>query len=124
MEHRELTYLECRPHSELQGWIQSLWTFDAAALTAPVYEHFVPPDGCISILSKRQADISASRALRLCARQVSHAKSQSSPRVVLFKKMSQIFKTISLRSAKMKLCSSQREHPAPVIGGWKPPLRV
>jgi AraC-like DNA-binding protein len=57
MEQRELTYSERRPRSELQDWIQSLWTFDATALGAPVYEHFVPPDGCISILSRRQADV-------------------------------------------------------------------
>jgi AraC-like DNA-binding protein len=57
MERRELTYSERRPQGDLRDWIQSLWTFDATALTPAEYEHFVPPDGCISILSKRQAEI-------------------------------------------------------------------
>jgi hypothetical protein len=56
MRQSELIYSERRPQSDLLPWIQSLWTFDATALAASEYEHFVPPDGCISILSKRQVD--------------------------------------------------------------------
>jgi AraC-like DNA-binding protein len=55
MSQQKLTYAERRPIRELHNWIQSLWTFDASRLDASVHEHFVPPDGCISILKLRQA---------------------------------------------------------------------
>jgi AraC-like DNA-binding protein len=59
MVHAELRYSERRSRPELQNWIQSLWTFDASALAASPYEHFVPPDGCVSILAMRHAGFSA-----------------------------------------------------------------
>ena len=50
MSHVQIRYSVRSPPDELRPWVQCLWTFEARDLKEVPYEHYVPPDGCVSLL--------------------------------------------------------------------------
>jgi AraC-like DNA-binding protein len=49
-----MTYAEFEPARELEAYVASLWSFAVDRETGPV-EHWVPPDGCISLAFRRHS---------------------------------------------------------------------
>lgn len=50
MSSFQIKYSEFPPIEGLRPWVQCLWSFDARELKEAPYDHFVPPDGCVSLL--------------------------------------------------------------------------
>jgi AraC-like DNA-binding protein len=49
----------------LADWVQCLWSFDARNYPGEVYDHHVPPDGCVSLLVRTRSGEPASPVIIL-----------------------------------------------------------
>lgn len=60
---KQIVYSERAPWPKLSSWVQSLWTFDAQKLDTASYEHYIPPDGCISLVCQASPSSSSTSSM-------------------------------------------------------------